>query len=52
MQCNNYSNTNVTDAFSDTLDLIEYTLDVNSYNGIIVCGDFNTNFNHNNAQTR
>ena len=51
MPCDNYSTNVVTQEYMDTLDSIESALSRYNCHGYIICGDFNTSFQRNNAQT-
>ncbi len=52
MPCDTYSNTYVNHIFVDTLNIIEHTLNAHNCNAYIICGDLNTSFHRDNAQTR
>ncbi len=52
MPCDSYSNTHVSDIFVETLDAIEHAINENTCDAYILCGDFNTSFHRDNAQTR
>ncbi len=49
MPCDNYSNTHVNDEYFEVMNSIEHVINTHSYNSVIVCGDFNTSFERNNA---
>ena len=50
MPCDNFSNT-VNQEYVDVVDAIELIINSEDWNGLIVCGDFNTSFSRNNAQS-
>ena len=50
MPCDNFSNT-VNQEYVDIVDAIELIINSEDWNGLIVCGDFNTSFSRNNAQS-
>ena len=50
MPCDNYSNT-VNQEYVDVVNAIELIINSEDWNGLIVCGDFNTSFSRNNAQS-
>ena len=50
MPCDNFSNT-VNQEYVDVVNTIEFVINSEDCNGIIVCGDFNTSFSRSNAQS-
>ena len=50
MPCDNFSNT-VNQEYVDVVNAIELIINSEDWNGLIVCGDFNTSFCLNNAQS-
>jgi exonuclease III len=52
MPCDNYSNVTMNDDYVNVIDDIEYLIHENECNALIICGDFNTCYVRDNAQTR
>jgi len=52
MPCDTYSNTHVQNNFSDVLGAIECAVHEFVCDGYVICGDFNTSFERENAQSR
>ena len=51
LPCDNYSNTTVTQGFIDCVEYIENLYNLSDCSSYICCGDFNTSFERNNAQS-
>ena len=49
--CDNYSNTTVTQGFIDCVEYIENLYNLSDCSSYICCGNFNTSFERNNAQS-
>ena len=52
MPCDNYSEVTVNEEYAKVIDDIEILLHENECNAHIICGDFNTSYERDNAQTR
>ena len=51
LPCDDYSNTTVTQGFIDCVEYIENLYNLSDCSSYICCGDFNTSFERNNAQS-
>ena len=52
MPNDNYHATNVNPDFDNVLDMIENIMNAENYHGILLCGDWNTDFKRSNAQSK
>ncbi len=52
LPCDNYSNNNVSNQYVNCIECIESMFNMSECNSFICCGDYNTSFQRNNAQSR